>query len=315
MAIFNEQQEFCALSLVISLLFNRRIGEVRVKKGIDYFEFRDGYAVTTEAEVMGVILGYREGRLKRGELRVFAARLEQAALHKKSKVDLTRVLNCRSGVKGIRRLRTSEIERAREALDGWFSGRDGEISRAVVVSRRVLRHIAQGRCTSNEAIVLLYYMLRRIRQAKRVESLNASERYARFTYGELQELSGIPRGNVSRAVARLKARGWLNTVEVAKRNENAYGQLFVDGALISLAGARRRVNKRGRTKGRSEQNDNTPVNETTTLIKKYYPKTKIRPLCGNVGEKKGGSRRLSEEFERIKRRAEQMKAELSAEAA
>jgi len=39
----------------------------------------------------------------------------------------------------------------------------------------------------------------------------------------------------------LKSSGWVNTVDVAKQNENVYGQLFVDGELISLADARRPV--------------------------------------------------------------------------
>jgi hypothetical protein len=178
----------------------------------------------------------------------------------------------------------------------------------------VLRHIAQWRSTSNEAVVLLYYMARRVRQAKPLERLKAGERYARFTYGELEELSGIPRANVSRAVTRLKDRGWLNTVDVAKQNENVYGQLFVDGALISFSAARRPVNNRGRKKAQDERNDNTPLHETTTL-RKEDPKTGISSFHGKVGEKTGPRVSLSAEFERIKRRAEQMKAELMRQAA
>jgi hypothetical protein len=73
-------------------------------KGIDYWEFRDGYAVTSEAKVTAVIAGYKAGKLKRNELRVFAARLEETALHEKSRVELARILNCNSGMKGVRRL-------------------------------------------------------------------------------------------------------------------------------------------------------------------------------------------------------------------
>lgn len=288
---------------------------MRVRKGIDYFEFRDGYAVTTEAEVMGLIAGCRDGRLRRNEVRLFAARLERRALHKKSKVDLARILNCRSGTRGVRRLRTSEIERAAEVLSGRLLERRGEISRSILLSRKVLRHIAQGRCTMNEAVVLLYYMVRRIRQSKPIQRLKSGERYARFTYRALEQVSGIPRANVSRAVARLKTRGWLNTVDVPKRNENAYGQLFVDGVLISLAGARRPVNNRGRKRGRGERNDNTPVNETTTLRKNYYPKTRIRAIHEEIREERRHGVTLSDDFERIKRRAKQMRAELLDEAA
>jgi hypothetical protein len=265
--------------------------------------------------VTAVIAGYKAGKLKRNELRVFAARLEETALHEKSRVELARILNCNSGMKGVRRLRDSEIRGAGNTLDAWLGTEAAESSRPVIVSRRVLRHIAQGRSTSNEAVVLLYYMARRVRQAKPLERLKAGERYARFTYGELEELSGIPRANVSRAVARLKDRGWLNTVDVAKQNENVYGQLFVDGALISFSAARRPVNNRGRKKAQDEQNDNTPLHETTTLIKKTYPKTRISSFHEEIVEETGRRASLSAEFERIKRRAEQMKAELMRQAA
>lgn len=291
---------------------------MRVKNGIDYFEFRDGFAVTTKVEVMAVIAGYRERRLKRNELRLFAARMEQKALHKKSKVDLARILNCKSGANGVRRLSNSPIAAAGSALDSALLEQQRASSgpsRAVLIARPVLRHIAQGRCTSNEAVVLLYYMVRRIRQSKSLQRLKPGERYARFTYGELQRLSGIPRANISRAVARLKRRGWLNTVDVAKRNENVYGQLFVDGPLVSLSGARRPVNKRTRKRRPDEQNDNTPLHETTTLIKKYDPKSKIRLFDKEIGEKRPCRLTLSDDFERIKQRANQMRAEWMEQAA
>lgn len=309
-AIFHEQRDFCALKSATRSLYIRGTGVVRAAKGIDYWEFRDGYAVTSEAMVTAIITGYRAGRLKRNELRVFAARLEETVLHKKSRVDLARILNCNSGIKGVRRLRDSEITEAGKSLDTWLGSEPAASSRPVIVSRRVLRHIAQGRSTSNEAVVLLYYMARRVRQAKALERLRPGERYARFTYGELEELSGIPRANVSRSVSRLKDRGWLNTVDVAKQNENVYGQLFVDGALISLSAARRPVNNRGRKKPDDERNDNTPLHETTTLIKRKDPKTRISSFCGKSVEETGQRVSLSAEFERIKRRAEQMKAEL-----
>jgi hypothetical protein len=283
-------------------------------KGIDYWEFREGYAVTTEGQVTAVIAGYEAGKLKRNELRVFAGRLEEQALHKESKVDLARILNCNSGIRGVRRLRDGEIARAGQTLDAWPGAEAAERTRPVIVSRRVLRHIAQGRSTSNEAVVLLYYMARRVRQVKPLERLKPGERYARFRYAELEELSGIPRANVSRAVARLKDRGWLNTVDVAKQNENVYGQLFVDGALISFSGARRPVNNWRRQKADGERNDNTPLHETTTL-RKEHPKTEIRSFHGKVVEEAGRKVSLSAEFERIRRRAEQMKAELMRQAA
>ena len=112
------------------------------EKGVEYYEFRDGYAVTTEAEVTRVIEGYRLRKVRRNGFRLFAARLEELAAHKNSKVDLARILNCNGGRRGVRRLGRSEIERAGKGLDAWLSANTVEISRSVIVSRKVLRHIA-----------------------------------------------------------------------------------------------------------------------------------------------------------------------------
>ena len=60
------------------------------------------------------------------------------------------------------------------------------------------------------------YFARRISQAKPLQRLEEDERYARFRLGELEELSGIPRANASRAFARLSERGFLGNIEVAK---------------------------------------------------------------------------------------------------
>ncbi len=288
---------------------------VRKNSGVEYFEYRDGYAVSTQADVLAVLEGYRVKKAKRNELRLFAAKLEHQALHKKSKVDLDRILNCRSKTRGIRRLSPTEIARADQKLDSILLVKQEGPSCTVALSRRVLRHIAQGRCTANEAIVLLFYMLRRMKQTRSFEKLNKDERYARFTYSQLKAISGIPNANVSRAVSRLKQRGWLNTVPVHKQNENAYGQLFVDGALISLTGAHRPVEKTGLTEASIQRNNNAPSHETTTLTKNMYPKTKIRSVFEEVRDLRVSKWQRKADFERIKLRARRELMELSEQAA
>lgn len=288
-----------------------------VKNGVEYFEFRDGYAVTKKDELLRVIEGYRLGTLKRRELRLYAARLEEKALHKRSKVDLSWILNCRSGMDGVRRLSKSQIAQAASRLDVFLKEKEGNSSGAtqtVAIARRTLRYIAQGRCRSTDAVVLFYYLSRRMRAVREFSRLKPGERYGRFKYGELEQLSGIPRANISRAVTRLKDKGWLNTVHVPKRNENRYGQLFVDGALIAMVGARRVVNRRRRESLAIERNDNAPLHKTTTLINEY-PKNFIRDTFHRGLSERHGTRSSREEFERIKKRAEQMRAEFTEEAA
>lgn len=180
----------------------------------------------------------------------------------------------------------------------------------------MLKHAARGGSTSNEFIVMLYYCMRRMRQQARRDRLQDNERYARFKYGELEAVSGIPRANVCRAVARLKAKGILNTAWVKKQNENVYGLLFVDGALVSLTCLRQGANRHLRpgsiplkTTTLLSKIDNTPKNVSTTLTndnpKRVYQKGSTRVLYQNSDM----AVRRSCDFERIIRRAEQMKAE------
>ena len=69
---------------------------------------------------------------------------------------------------------------------------EGQGTRTKAVSRRVLQHIAQGRCTKVESIFLLYYFSRRISQAVPKSRLQTGERYARFKFDELEESPMLP---------------------------------------------------------------------------------------------------------------------------
>ena len=284
-------------------------------------EFQKGFALSTSGEILAVIDGYRTRALARNELRTFAARLEATALHEKSRVDVARIVNKKSGMEGVRRLSQSQIDRAGEKVDAHLASLTELISEAPrpkAIPRRVLQHIAQGRCTKVEAILLLMYCQRRISQTKPLQRLIEGERYARFRFAELEALSGIPRANLSRALKKLEAKGFLGTVDVAKQNENAYGLCFVDGPLISLVRHRqetrhaRRARLRKKTTTPPVPSDNTPTYETTSL-RKGYPKRvpKKRQLVTE-----GRSARCTQnEWERILLRAQQMKAEQMDQAA
>jgi hypothetical protein len=288
------------------------------RNDVNYMEFRDGYVLVERAELEAIFEGYKKRELKRNELRLFAAMCEQKGLHWRSKVDIARTVNCKSDTKGIRRLSKGIIERAqvrvRAILD---SVHPNDSERRIAVSRKMLKHAARGGCTSNEIIVMLYYCMRRLPQSGRCDRLKEDERYARFKYGELETVSGIPRANVCRAVARLRGKGILNTAWVKKQNENRFGLLFVDGALVSLTCPRQGANRRlkpGSTPHKTTTTlskiDNTPRHESATLTKDN-PKTSNQRGMENVFAQKaasGASRQA--EFERIILRAEQMKAEL-----
>lgn len=252
------------------------------RSSVDALEYRGGFALLTKNEAEAIITGYRDGLVKKDTLRVFAAIKEKGALHSKSKVDISRITNSKSELKGVKRLRNGLIEKERERLVSLLKTSPETTERRKCASRRALRAIAQGRLSCTESIVLLMYFAKRITQVKPLKRLEEGERYARFTFRELEELSGISRANISRAVASLKAKGFLSTVAVVKLNENQFGLLFVDGVLLTLIPG-------AATKDRSKpplpvrvhekatpplQFNNSPVIKSATL-KKDYPKREI----------------------------------------
>jgi hypothetical protein len=282
------------------------------KELVDALEFRGGYALVTESAIDSLITGYRDGVINKDSIRVFAARAEKSALHSKSKVDLSRILNCKASLEGVKRLRSGVIERVGVSVDSALKDAQCGSQRRKCVSRRVLRTIAQGKLSCTESIVLLMYCRKRITQVKAMKRLETRERYARFTYRELEELSGISRANISRAVSSLKAKGFLSTVWVVKPNENEFGLLFVDGPALTLikTAPKNRENPPVIEKATPPaQKSNAPVIVLTTL-KKEDPKREIQR------ERTGGSSfEKRSDWERILARGREMKENLEAQAA
>ena len=286
------------------------------KSVVNILEFRGGYSLVSVRDIESILVAFKNGKINKDALRVFAAQQERAALHEKSKVDIDRILNCKADRKGVKRLRRGVIEKVCHSLHEIRKAPLTRTTKLKGLSRSALRAIAQGRLTCTESIVLLMYFLRRIRQIKQLKRLENDERYARFTYGELEKLSGISRANISRAVASLKAKGWLSTVWVAKPNENQFGLLFVDGMLLTLIPgattkdrsrvARKEVNK---TATPPAQNSNSPVIELPTL-RKENPKREIEK-----GKQGSVSKGFKSDWDRILERARLMKENFEEQAA
>jgi hypothetical protein len=282
------------------------------KEVVDALEYRGGYSLINSKSLEALIEAYREGIVNKDCIRVFAALGEASALHAKSKVDLSRIVNSKATLEGIKRLRRGAIEKA-HITTGQLSNPAGQgAGRRKCVPRKALRSIAQGRLTCTESIVLLMYFMKRITQVKSMKRLEVGERYARFTYGELAELSGIPKANISRAVASLKQKGFISTVWVVKPNENEFGLLFVDGPALtlikSIQGDRSKAPVH-KTTTPPDQNNNTPVIKITTL-RKDYPKREIQR------ERAGGSfNQFGSELNRIIERARQMRENFEGQAA
>ncbi len=256
----------------------------RDKKNIRYHQFKGGYAQVMDTQLRALLEGYRLGHFRRNEIRVFAARLEFSARHPNCKnLTIVRVLNCNSHRKGNRHLTQSQIDDAARKLDLYLPSLQVEFEaewrqaekkpHTKPVARKVLQHIAQGGATTVEGLFYFAYFMRRIPQSKVMQRLLPDERYARIKYADFQVWTGVHRASQCRMLRRMIERGYLNTVPVVKQNENAYGQLFIDGQLLSRVRKtqtirRKVVCKSARIDKRStpsQEKVNTPQHKRSTL--------------------------------------------------
>ena len=173
------------------------------KRNIRYRQFAGGYAQALDTQLRALLEGYRQGIFGRNEVRAFAGRLEQEALHEDSSVSLNRIINCHSQRKGNRRLSEGEIQTAVEKLDQFLPALQAEYEaewrreerepQAKPVARKVLRHIARGSATTVEALFCFAYFMRRIPQRKPMQRLIPDEHYARLRYAEFEAWTGVHR--------------------------------------------------------------------------------------------------------------------------
>jgi hypothetical protein len=187
------------------------------------------------------------------------------------------------------------------------------------VARKVLRHIARGSATTVEALFCFAYFLRRIPQRKPMQRLQPNEYYARLRYAEFEAWTGVHRATQSRILHRLVSRGYLNTAPVHKQNENYYGQLFIDGPLLSLVRPRQVAKQRTPLKETStprQDSVNAPAEKRSTL-RNLNPKTEIQEQERLILGLKNGflGRHSDPELQRMASRAIQMVESLVPQAA
>ena len=260
--------------------------ETQDKKNIRYWQFEGGYAQAWDTQLRALLEGYRLGHFRRNEVRVFAARLEFAARHPNSKqlqlCSRSELELSPQGQSSIFRTRksttrpessTSISPRSRSSLKPSGS-RPRERSCAQAGRQSVLRHIATGGATTVEALFCFAYFMRRIPQRKPMQRLLAGRAIRPFRYADFQEWTGVHRATQCRMLRRLIERGYLNTVPVSQQNANAYGQLFVDGPVLSLvrrkqASSRRKrppLDARDKRSTPRQEKVNAPLHKRSTLI-------------------------------------------------
>jgi hypothetical protein len=307
------------------------------KQSVRYRQFQDGYAKVPARQLGAMLQGYRLGLFRRNEVRVFAALWEAASLHQDSLVSLYRIVNCQSKKKGNRRLSQSAIDAAATKLRRLLPELESRTllgpndkpipATTKPVARRVLRHVAQGGSTTVEALFYFAYFMCRIPQRKPMQRLKSQEHFARFRYAHFETWTGVLRTSQSRLLQRILDRGFLNTAEVHKQNENVYGQLYIDGPMLSLV--RPRQSNRRRRRGRSTAeahgcekmtspsgvSDNPPKHFRVSLIN-GNPKTEIKRPEMVLNLKEGFfANHADPELRRIALRAAQMNEQCHQQAA
>lgn len=241
------------------------------KQSVRYRQFQEGYAKVPARQVGALLQGYRLGFFRRNDVRVLAALWEAAALHQDSHVSLYRIVNCQSKKKGNRHLSQPDIDAAAAKLGRLLPELESKAlhgpndkpipATTKPVARRVLRHVARGGATTVEALFYFAFFMCRIPQRKPMQRLRPQEHYARFRYADFQKWTGVLRTSQSRLLQRILDRGYLNTAQVHKQNENVYGQLYIDGPMLSLVRPRQSSGRRRR--GRLKT-DTSPLKKLTT---------------------------------------------------
>ena len=200
-------------------------------------EFRKGYAFAYSDQIIAVLQGFKQGAIGKDELRVFAARLELGAQPVGSKVTLPTVLQQKGG-KGLRAAKRKLAEDRLQAV--LVSLQTGPEAFRVKICRQLLRGIAKGETKTGVKFspglicLFLFYSLRRKSQKQRMKCLQPGQKYARFSYKQVEQFTGLSKSTCSRLVATLEQLGIIQSVPIKQQNVNRYGRLYVDGPVLSL---------------------------------------------------------------------------------
>jgi|GEM_PF-4553663 len=199
-------------------------------------EFKGGYALLYADDLEAILHAYRDTQLDWNTLRVYAASHEQIeGAAKGIEVSLPKILHTKAPPEGVKRLEDHDITTAQATLDRLLGATHTRPSkRRKPAARRALRAIAQGRLSAPESIILLVYFSRRLIKERHGHQVREGQRYARFSYTQLEEITGIARAHVARCICSLCANGWLTTVTLEdKENESKYGACFIDGPELA----------------------------------------------------------------------------------
>ena len=157
-----------------------------------------------------------------------------------------------------------------------------------------------------------------------MQRLKSDEHYARLRYAEFEAWTGVHRATQSRILQRLTARGYLNTAPVHKQNENSYGQLFIDGPMLSVVRPRQAARRRPQPNAAVCEKKSTPLRdlvntptEKKSTLRNLNPKTEIQEGERLILELKNGclGRHRDPELQRIAARAAQMLDSVTSQAA
>lgn len=196
-------------------------------------EFNTNYALVSLRLLHSLFDAVKEGLIKTDELRVWAALVELGEQPEGGEpTSLYKIANNRPKCT----LSKKKIVKAENLLQSLNlchdrSIKDGERK---PIPRVIIRHIARGMSSKAVLIVCLFYFSRRIHQRTPLRHLYRWERYARFTYAQVQEQTGIYKATTCHAIELLTQKRLIKVISPNQTLINRYGLIFVDGELIRM---------------------------------------------------------------------------------
>ena len=192
-----------------------------------YREFDGGYASTKLVDA--ILAAKKAGQLKKLELRLFFAELEN--VESGSRVGVDFLLN---GQNPKRRVTTGQQNQVRDRLNQAVSNFKPDTELTTKIPRKFARAAAKGALDVSEMIAALFYFRWRKPQRRRRKLVQRGERYASFTFEQVKEVTGMARSTLCNAFKVLRM---LKVVAVAWRpmqQIKRFGMLFVDGSALNL---------------------------------------------------------------------------------
>lgn len=264
-------------------------------------DYRGGYARTTDLDALFEAI--KAKKILKNELRYFCAKLEYEEA--RGAVSIDQIIN----TPGKRRFTSGEQERCKLSLIQSLVKDPKERELTAKIPRKFLKVAAKGRLKMSEMITALFYFRWRMPQRRRRTSLLRGERYARFTYALVEQVTGLARATVCVALQMLRNNKLISIVWRPMYEIKKFGLLFVDGPALNLyyqkdERLRRRHPGFNLTKKRTHSTKNTNAIDRTLPKNSFSTKKEFQRSSVENKESKTNL------FNRLKKRSREIRSKL-----